>query len=333
MAAKTAIVIINASARQAGENPAHRIAEVFEAVGVKADIVLARTGEEIIAAARWAATDPSRRVVVAGGGDGTINAVASQLVGTDKTLGILPLGTLNHFAKDLKIPQDLEAAARTIADGLTMKVDVGEVNGRYFLNNSSLGIYPGIVAKREQQQKRGRGKWLALLSAAVRMMHRYPVLFVRLTTDSAELARRTAIVFVGNNEYELEGLGMGARSCLNQGQLHVYVMRDTGIWGLLRLFFSAVFRKLDQVKEFDAMCTGELWVDGRRKRLWVALDGEVQKMELPLHYQTKPAALRVIVPRIESQAESVRRMGGEDTTEQEKQTKVLCETLLAKPKP
>jgi diacylglycerol kinase family enzyme len=271
--------------------------------------------------------------VVAGGGDGTINAVASQVVGTDKALGILPLGTLNHFAKDLKIPQDLEAAARNIVEGRIMKVDVGEVNGRYFLNNSSLGIYPGIVAKREQQQKRGRGKWLALLSAALRMVHRYPVLFVRLTTDTAELARRTAIVFVGNNEYELEGLGMGARTCLDKGQLHVYVMRDTGVWGLLRLFFSAVFRKLDQVKEFDAMCTGELWVDGRRKRLWVALDGEVQKMELPLHYKTNPAALRVIVPRIESQAQSVRRMAEEDTAEHEKQANVECGTSGAEPKP
>jgi diacylglycerol kinase family enzyme len=132
VAAKTTVVIINESARQAGENPARRIAEIFDALGVKADVVLARTGQEIIAAARRAATDPSRHVVVAGGGDGTINAVASQVVGTDKALGILPLGTLNHFAKDLKIPQDLEAAARNIVEGRIMKVDVGEVNGRYF---------------------------------------------------------------------------------------------------------------------------------------------------------------------------------------------------------
>jgi YegS/Rv2252/BmrU family lipid kinase len=289
-------VIVNASARQGGEDQARRIAQVFDSCGVKAKIVLARTGEEITAAALRAATDQSR-VVVAGGGDGTINAVAAQLVDTDKALGILPLGTLNHFAKDVNIPQDLEAAAQVVVEGRVIRVDVGEVNGRYFLNNSSLGIYPTVVAEREEQQKQGHGKWPALLSAALRMIHRYPVLFVRLTTDSAELARRTAIVFVGNNEYELEGLGMGGRSCLDQGQLHVYVMRDTGIWGLVRLFFSAVFRKLEQVEEFDAMCTRELWVEGRRKRLRVALDGEVTVMPTPLHYRTRPGALRVIVPR------------------------------------
>jgi YegS/Rv2252/BmrU family lipid kinase len=291
-----ATIIVNASARQAGEDQARRIAQLFDAYGVKADIVVARTGEEIGAAARRAAADQSR-LVVAAGGDGTINAVAAQLVGTDKSLGVLPLGTLNHFAKDLNIPQDLEGALRTILDGRVVKVDVGEVNGRYFLNNSSLGIYPRIVAEREEQQKRGRGKWVAMLSAAAAMIHRYPVLFVRLTTDSAELARRTAILFVGNNEYQLEGLSMGARSCLNKEQLHVYVMRDSGIWGLARLFFSALLRKLDQVKEFDALCTRDLWVDGRRKHLRVALDGEVTIMEMPLHYRTRPAALRVIVPQ------------------------------------
>jgi diacylglycerol kinase family enzyme len=293
-----ASIIINASARQAGEEQARRVAELFDSYGVKAEIVLARTGAEITTAARRAVRGKSN-VVVAGGGDGTINAVASELIGTDKALGVLPLGTLNHFAKDLNIPQDLEASAKTVLEGKIVQVDVGEVNGRYFLNNSSLGIYPRLVAARERQQKQGRGKWLAFLTAAVGMIHRYPVLFVRLTTGTTELVRRTSIVFVGNNEYELEGLGMGARRCLDKGQLHVYVMHDTGIWGLARLFFSAIFRKLDQVKEFDAWCTRELWVEARRRRLRVALDGEVTIMQLPLHYRSKPGALRVIVPRSE----------------------------------
>jgi YegS/Rv2252/BmrU family lipid kinase len=300
-------IIVNASARQADEERARLVARVFDSHGVGANVILARTGNEIIAAARRAAADVSS-LVVAGGGDGTINAVASQLIDTDKVLGILPLGTLNHFAKDLNIPQDLEAAARTVLEGRIIKVDVAEVNGRYFLNNSSLGIYPRMVARREQQERQGRGKWLALLSAAFGMIHRYPVFFVRLTTDSAELARRTAILFVGNNEYQLEGLGMGARRCLDQGRLHVYVMRDTGIWGLVRLFVSAVFRKLEQVREFDAMCTRELWIEGRRKSLRVALDGEIAVMEMPLHYRARPAALRVIVPQFESQEPSAKRM-------------------------
>jgi YegS/Rv2252/BmrU family lipid kinase len=294
--ARTAHIIINASARQADDDRAASIARIFESHGVKTVISLARSGPEMTAAARRAAVDETE-LTVAAGGDGTISAVAAQLVGSPKLLGVLPLGTLNHFAKDLNIPQDLEAAVQTVIEGQVVKLDVGEVNGRYFLNNSSLGIYPKIVAEREERRKQGRGKWLALLSAAFGLIHRYPVLFVRLTTDTRELLRRTAIVFVGNNEYQLEGLGMGARTCLDKGQLQVYVMHDTGIWGLMRLFFSALRRKLNQVQEFDVMCTRELWVEARRKRLRVALDGEIAVMELPLHYRTRPAALRVIVPR------------------------------------
>jgi YegS/Rv2252/BmrU family lipid kinase len=289
-------VIINGSAGQGGHQR-DRVAQLFETYGAKADITLARSGREITEAARRAAAGESR-AVVAGGGDGTINAVASPLIDTDKALGILPLGTLNHFAKDLNIPQDLESAVRTILLGRIINVDVGEVNGRYFLNNSSLGIYPKIVIARELRQKQGRGKWLALISSALSMIRRHPIMSVRLTTDESELGRRTAIVFVGNNEYELEGLGMGERSCLDKGLLHVYVMHDTGTWGLVRLFFSALACKLDQVREFDVANTRELWVQGRRKCLRVSLDGEVTVMDLPLHYRSRPAALRVIVPQL-----------------------------------
>ncbi|HVG33349.1 MAG TPA: diacylglycerol kinase family protein, partial [Pyrinomonadaceae bacterium] len=136
-----------------------RLAELFSERGSDARITLAKSGNEIVELARRAARDDCH-TVIAGGGDGTINAVASAVVGTDKRLGVLPLGTLNHFAKDLKIPLDLEGAVSNIFDAHVARVDVGEVNGRIFLNNSSLGLYPSIVRQREKQQERlGRGKW------------------------------------------------------------------------------------------------------------------------------------------------------------------------------
>jgi diacylglycerol kinase family enzyme len=101
---------------------------------------------------------------------------------------------------------------------------------------------------------------------------------------------------VGNNQYQLEGLRMGTREHLNLGVLHAYVMRHTGMWGLLRLFFSALVGKLSAVKEFDAMCAKELWAESRRKRLSVALDGEVTVMKTPLHYRSRAGALRVVGP-------------------------------------
>jgi diacylglycerol kinase family enzyme len=289
-------VIVNASAKRANE-ARDRLPQLFASRNrIEAEILIAKSGAEVTNFARRAVARSKDGVVVAGGGDGTISAVAAELVGTGASLGILPLGTLNHFARDLQIPLELEAAVRTIRAGRTLNVDVGQVNGRFFLNNSSLGIYPGIVKEREQQQQRGRSKWFALLSAMLAMLHRYPVLSVRLKADGRELVRRTPVVFVGNNQYELEGLRMGTREYLDRGVLHAYVMRHTGIWGLLRLFLSALLGKLSTVKEFDAMCVKELWVESRRTRLSVALDGEVTVMKTPLHYGSRPAALRVVVP-------------------------------------
>src|SRR6266511_603650 len=190
-------VILNASAGVSEKEAVReRLAEMFGSSVLDAQICVARSGREIGELACHAARQVGG-IVVAGGGDGTINAVASALVGTDTPLGILPLGTLNHFAKDLKIPLDLESAARTIIARRMIRVDVGEVNGRIFLNNSSLGIYPRIVEAREEHRRRGRGKWFALCLAALTVVGRYPLLRVRISVDGHELVRTTPIIFVG----------------------------------------------------------------------------------------------------------------------------------------
>ena len=142
-------VIVNVGARKADDNVIkQQLAELFNSKAVEADIQVGRSGTEIVELARYAAKGESS-VVVAGGGDGTVNAVASELVGTGKILGVLPLGTLNHFAKDLCIPLDIESAVDVIAQETITQIDIGEVNGRYFLNNSSIGLYPQIVQERE----------------------------------------------------------------------------------------------------------------------------------------------------------------------------------------
>ena len=290
-------VIINASSGTNDKEAAsHRLAEIFAAGGFDARIRLAGSGSEIVDLARRAGRDHTA-TIVAGGGDGTINAVASTLVGTNRALGVLPLGTLNHFAKDLNIPLDLEGAARNIMAGHIKSVDVGEVNGRIFLNNSSLGLYPSIVRRREKQQERlGRGKWPAFLWAAVSVLRRYPFLAVRLSTEEHKMVRRTPFVFIGNNEYEMENFNVGARSCLDAGKLSLYVAHRTGRLGLLRFAWRAFFGGLRNDKDFDAMCCAQVWIETRRRRLHVATDGEVTIMETPLHYRVRPGALRVVVP-------------------------------------
>lgn len=289
-------VIVNASARKADDTAVHRrLVELFTARGLRADIQLARSGSEIVELARRA-TNADRSIVVAAGGDGTINAVASELVGSNKLLGVLPLGTLNHLAKDLGMPLDLESAVDVIAQQTSARIDIGEVNGRYFLNNSGLGLYPGIVHEREQQQAQGRSKWLAFFSALLIIIHRYPLMTVRLSTEGRELRRRTPMVFVGNNEYELQGLNMGRRRSLHRGKLFLYVTREMSRWRLLKIGLAALFGRLSDTGDFDAMSVREVSVQARRRRLRVALDGEVVVMRLPLRYRIHPAALHVIVP-------------------------------------
>ncbi|MET0649417.1 MAG: diacylglycerol kinase family protein [Pyrinomonadaceae bacterium] len=293
-------VIINAAAGGGSEDgeTARAVEAAFDACGVSAHVSVARSGDEVTELVRRALSNGAR-AVVAGGGDGTVGSVAGALAGTDMPLGVLPLGTLNHFAKDLGIPLTLEEAARNICEGRAVPVDVGEVNGRVFVNNSSLGLYPRIVHRRRKLQAReGSGKWPAFLRAALAVLMRYPFLHVRLEADGHEIARKTPFVFVGNNEYQVENLQLGARSCLDAGHLSLYVAHRTGRLGLLRLALHALFGRLRQAEDFDALCAREIWVETRRpKRLPVATDGEVSVLSTPLHFRIRPGALRVIVPR------------------------------------
>lgn len=289
-------VIINARSGASDQEAARRLlADVFAANGVEARISLAKSGEEVVKLARRAVSGDAQAVVV-GGGDGTINAVASLLVGTTKALGVLPLGTLNHFAKDLRIPLDLEEAARTIIAGRTMRIDVGEVNDRIFLNNSSLGLYPSLVRQREMKQWLGYGKWPAFLWAALAVLRRYPFLAVRLIVDGKGFATRTPFVFIGNNVYEMEGLSIGCRARMDAGVLSLYVTKRTGRWGLVRLGLRALFRRLRNAQDFVALTTTELRVETRRRHVRVSTDGEVAVMQMPLDYRVRPGALCVFVP-------------------------------------
>ncbi|QDG74351.1 diacylglycerol/lipid kinase family protein [Janthinobacterium tructae] len=290
-------VIINGGAG-CGYAPdwAQQLEAQFAAVGLDAAITLAQSGADMITTAELALRDGAP-IVVAGGGDGTINAVASVVVGSGTPFGVLPLGTLNHFAKDLNIPLDLDAAIANVARGVRQQVDVGEVNGRIFLNNSSLGLYPDIVRDREKQQRRlGRGKWLAFSWALVAALRRYPFLSVQLKLKDAVHARRTPFVFIGNNEYLMEGLNIGERERLNGGQLSLYVAQRPGRLGLLKLALHALFGKLSQAKDFDMLMANDLEIATKHRRLRVATDGEVTIMNTPLRYRIRPAALDVIVP-------------------------------------
>lgn len=287
-------VLVNATAGPAAHDPA-LLEQRFRSLGIRADVRVARDGDHLVQLAEEAARE-NPPAIVAGGGDGTLSAVASVIAGSDTALGILPLGTLNHFARDLGLPMDLDGATRVIATGSAAAVDLGDLNGRTFLNNSSLGLYPGIVRDREKQREHGRQKWHALFWATMTALRRSPFLWVRLQVDGQDAMRRTPFVFVGNNPYQMEGFAMGTRSRLDAGVLSLYLTQRRSRWKLLGLGLRALFGQLRQVRDFEALTARSIRVETRHRRLLVALDGELAVMEAPLDYSLRPGALRVLVP-------------------------------------
>jgi len=287
-------VILNPRAGHGADPERQReITDLFAALGREATVYVPGEGQDVGERSRAAVT-AGCRVLVAAGGDGTVSAAAAAVVGGEIPLGVLPVGTLNHFAKDLGLPLELPDAVQVAAQGVVRTVDVGEVNGRYFLNNSSIGVYPRIVELRERYQNGGMSKWVAALWASLAVMRRRPFVAVRIQVDDEPLVRRTPFVFIGNNEYTMEGLRGGHRESLTAGYLAVYVMHAKQRASLLRLAGEVLIRGPDRVQELDLFRVTTTTVETRRRRIHVALDGEVAVLEFPLEYRIHAAALRVM---------------------------------------
>lgn len=270
------------------------VADAMAAAGIEADI--RSVPHQQLAAEAKAAAGSDADVVVAGGGDGTVNTVAAALAGKDKTLGVLALGTLNHFAKDLGLPLDLAGAAAVIAEGYTESVDLGRVNDSVFINNSSIGVYSQAVIEREAHRRRGWSKWVAMGLAMLKVFRRFPMLEVRLITDGATIRRHTPLVFVGNNRYGFDLFTVGTRDSLCAGELGLYIANTQSRWGMVKLAIRGALGRLKQSRDFELSCQTEFWVESRKHHLHVALDGEVVTLLPPLHFRTWPGALQVCVP-------------------------------------
>ena len=301
-----AAVILNATAGSSkpenGAADPDRIRELFAALDCEAVIYV--TDRETLVSKVKQALDSRVDAVIAGGGDGTVSAVARGLTGCDTPLGVLPLGTLNHFAKDAGIPLALEDAVRTVVTGVATPIDLAEVNGVPFINNSSVGIYPALVQARDAlQEQTGQGKWSAMLRAGLRVFRRFHVLHVRLEADGVPIHRRTPLVFVGNNEYRMELFKQGSRTGLDGGRLCLYIANCDCRWCIIRLFCRFLVGRLEQTRDFESRVATEVWIEHRKRSLHVSIDGEVLRLELPLHYTIRPLALEVILPLVDSRAD------------------------------
>jgi diacylglycerol kinase family enzyme len=290
-------VILNAGAGTAMGRPniAAELVDLFRAVGRHASISVLHPGHDPNAVIKQASAGAA--IVVAAGGDGTVRSVASAVLGSPAALGILPLGTLNHFARDLRIPFDLHQAIAVVAAGRIGHVDVGMANDRVFVNNSSIGIYPSIVDAREALRRQGHRKWAAMAIATLRVLRRYRGVKVSLDIDGRQRTWRTPFVFVGNNAYAIDGIGLGARARLDEGRLFVYLTPRLRARDLPLLFAKALVGRAGESGEFEIVPACEMWVHrSRSPRVQVAFDGEVTTMHTPLHFRSHPKALRVVLP-------------------------------------
>ncbi len=289
-------VLINPGGGSAGEDAIARVAAALAKAGIDATIEQV-DGPDLDERATHLASRGAR-TIVACGGDGTLSAVGGALAGTQTALGILPLGTLNHLARDLGISFDLDEAASLIAAGHRQQIDVAELNGRVFINNSAIGLYPLMVADREGQKERlGRSKKFAMLIAGVRTLFRFHHYRLSLTVNDGQTATlETPLLFVGNNFYRTTMPRAGCRDRLNDGKLSVVITRKAGRAAMVRgMLLSLIGRaSAKQLIELDNVT--HLQVAGRRSQITVSADGETLHLPLPLDYRIRPKALWVIGP-------------------------------------
>lgn len=246
------------------------------------------------------AADSRPGILVAAGGDGTLNAVATVAHARGLPFAVLPLGTFNYFARNLGIPLDIAAAARVIIEGRVRRVAVGCVNGRLFLNNASIGLYRRLIEHREMHKRRfGRNRLVALLSGLVSLLREHRSYQLRLEIDGQPVTLSSLMVFFGRNTMQMELLGLDEALCVARGELAVLALREVNRIELLGLALRGALARLETAENLRQYCALKVqvdWLEGRRRRIRVAVDGELVECTLPLMIEAVQDALQVIVP-------------------------------------
>ena len=236
-------------------------------------------------------------VVVAAGGDGTLNAVASKLMGTDIPMGILPLGTFNYVARVLNIPLDLLDAAKTISEGQPRSVHVAQLNQHIYLNNASLGLYPLFIQKREQFNKHfGRFPLHAYTSALDVLIRDRKELKLEVEVDGQRYPVKTPLIFFGNNQLQLAEMKLRIAEAAEAGKVAGVVVAKSDKRTLFKTLWQLIKGNLDQASDVYSFAADEVIVHSKRNKLTVAVDGEIVTMTPPLKITVRKHALNIMVP-------------------------------------
>jgi len=241
--------------------------------------------------------DRGQRLFIAAGGDGTISHVVQPLVHTEAVLGVIPVGTYNHFARDLGIPLDWRAALDVALTGALHQVDTARVNERFFVNNLSMGLYPELVARREEHG-RDYPRWKARFWAAYHTFRKYPHVSVTVDSEHHHEVLHTHVFMVSNNSYDLSRVGIDApRPTLSEGRLSVYWLPKLRRLDLMRFAAQYLRGRVREAPGFRSFRTTSMKVQTSRDHLHLGIDGEVTTMRTPLMITTVPQSLVVRVPR------------------------------------
>ncbi len=289
-------ILLNRGSGKRSEAAQERIRAALKAAGIDADLKPLKHGSDIVPAARRA-IDEGFGTVVAAGGDGTISAVAGVLRGTGVTMGILPMGTFNYFARSLDIPTETEDAARLLAQGTTRPIRIATINDRTFLNNASLGAYPAILKTREDTYRRwGRSRIAAYWSVLLTLVTLRKPLRLRIEANGRTIERRTPLVFAVNNAFQLDQIGLRGREEIAEGRLALYIAPDSGRWGMLLHALSLAMGRAESDVNFELIAAKRIRIDTKRSPRDIACDGERARMRAPFDLGVDEGALDVIAP-------------------------------------
>lgn len=236
-------------------------------------------------------------IIVAAGGDGTLNAVAQRLMHSPVPMGILPLGTFNYVARVLKIPLDLAEAARVIAQGAERLVHAAQINDRIYLNNASLGLYPLFIQKRELYNRHlGRLALNAYTSGLDVLIRGRKELKLQIEADGVKYPVTTPLIFFGNNQLQLADLNLRIAESAAQGKVAGVVVAKSDKLTLFKLLWQLMRGNIEKAPDVYSFDADQVTIHSARKKLTVALDGEIAEMQTPLRISVQKNALKVRVP-------------------------------------
>ena len=249
-------------------------------------------------------------VVVAAGGDGTINAVAQATLGSGCAFGVLPQGTFNYFSRTHGIPSDTAEALRVLLNETPRAVQVGLVNDRVFLVNASMGLYAKLLEDREAfKAQYGRHRWVAFWSGLVTVMRGERPWHLHMAWHGKQRNIRTQTLFVANNALQMHQVGLADADAPEQGQLAAIALKPQGVFAMLGLLARGALGRLGDADSVESFTFESLEVQPMRyrRRVKVATDGEIGWMQMPLHFRVSPEPLWLVRPEVAPELEATRQ--------------------------